>query len=149
MAAATSKKTHDGTSYLYYVVEFPDEAVDGNIPMSVISHSWLNKNERGELTCLWPKRATDSQRIQLIRNHEFPSSFTSGNNVNIKYKSFTYEKALSKMNALENMQSVDQSEVSEVKTRKRSTHKPKHFEDFISSSGSEEFENKTHEKSNN
>ncbi|KAK4887466.1 hypothetical protein RN001_003737 [Aquatica leii] len=125
-------------SYLYYVVEFPDEAVDGNIPMSVISHSWLSRNEKGDLTCLWPKRGTNSQRIQLIRNHEFPSSFTSGNNVNIKYRSFTYEKALSKMNALQNMQSVDQSEVSEVETRKRGTHKPKHFEYFISSSGSEE-----------
>ncbi|KAF5306540.1 hypothetical protein FQA39_LY08862 [Lamprigera yunnana] len=117
-------------NYSYYVVEFLDEAVDGNIPMSVISHSWLSKNEKGDLTCLWPKRAIDSKiPIDLESRISF---------IFYKWKQFTYEKALSKMNALENMQSVDQSEVSEVEIRKRGTHKSKHFEDFISSSGSEE-----------
>ncbi|KAF5284718.1 hypothetical protein FQR65_LT13420 [Abscondita terminalis] len=125
----------ESSSYLYYVVEFPDEIVNGDVPMSVISHTWVTRNEMDEPTCLWPQRATDNQRIQMRRNHEIPNIFTAGNHIRIKYKSSTYEKALSKMKELEDVQSVVQSAPSDLDTRKRG--KPKHYDDFTSSAESE------------
>ncbi|KAK4874726.1 hypothetical protein RN001_014086 [Aquatica leii] len=129
------------SSALYYVVEFPDEENNGITPLSVVSYKWLG----GANQCFWPGRAkADKERMKMVENHSSPKKDHTWTliRINVKYKSVSYERAVEKMNTLECVSSVTQSnESDESNAPKRRARRPRSiYEDYINNISSDNSE---------
>ncbi|KAG5872781.1 hypothetical protein JTB14_031553 [Gonioctena quinquepunctata] len=95
----------------YLVVEFPDEDTDGAIPMAIISSSWVVELG-GNLYCYWPNYfKSDLHKDKAIQNHT-PLSLEKCSQcpIVVKYSTNDYQKAMGKLQRLENNLENDYSE---------------------------------------
>lgn len=71
------------------VVEFPEEGdEDGNIPMDIISGTWVFLEPDGQQMCYWPPFKTDLAKNKAVVNHQqFEKDRAGTCIINIKYRS--------------------------------------------------------------
>lgn len=70
----------------FYVVEFPDEKENGNIPVSIIPNIWVTC-ENNEPVCWWPSfRSEEEKKKAIMRKAAFNKEDCQMCPINIKYK---------------------------------------------------------------
>ncbi|KAG5869517.1 hypothetical protein JTB14_024561 [Gonioctena quinquepunctata] len=110
-----------------------DEDTDGAIPMAIISSSWVVELG-GNLYCYWPNYfKSDLHKDKAIQNHT-PLSLEkcSQSPIVVKYSTNDYQKAMGKLQRLENnLESETESEMKKRKHKKKfilnmkmTTHSP-------------------------
>ncbi|XP_022902694.1 uncharacterized protein [Onthophagus taurus] len=85
----------------FAVVEFPEEEINGTMPLAIISNAWLVE-ENMDMMCWWPSYIkSDSEREKLIVNRTpLDKSKCDKCLVNVIYSSSHYTNALTKLNFL-------------------------------------------------
>ncbi|CAH0546591.1 unnamed protein product [Brassicogethes aeneus] len=102
----------------YYLVEFPEEFQDGQIPMAIIPKTWLLGNSH----CLWPNFKNEKDKIKAIINKNPPEKDSDRCKILIKYKTDSYNKAVEK---LKKMEKVYVSQLSQSDSDNETLKRPK------------------------
>ncbi|XP_074034254.1 uncharacterized protein isoform X2 [Leptinotarsa decemlineata] len=101
----------------YFIVEFPDEQANGQTPMAVVPYTWLTIDIVNHVRCLWPQNMKSNvEMAKAVENKIVLNSKDSQCRlceVNIKFKTNDYEKAISRLKLLENESSISSAHSSE------------------------------------
>ncbi|CAH0553200.1 unnamed protein product [Brassicogethes aeneus] len=90
----------------YYLVEFPEEFENGQLPMAIIPKTWLVGNKQ----CLWPSFKNEKDKIKAVKNKNPPKEGSDRCQILIKYKTDSYEKAVEKLKKMEKASQLSQSD---------------------------------------
>ncbi|GJQ67589.1 hypothetical protein Trydic_g8395 [Trypoxylus dichotomus] len=91
----------------FAIVEFPEEEVNGSIPLGIISTTWLVE-ENCETYCLWPsyiKNASEREKI-IVNRLSLDKAKCDKCYVNVVYSSSHYQNAINKLKLLEKASNI-------------------------------------------
>ncbi|CAH0563130.1 unnamed protein product [Brassicogethes aeneus] len=112
-------------NFSFYIVEFPQEEVNGSCPMAIVSKRSVFKDDEIDY-CWWPNFKTDRAREHAVKNHDLVGP-ENGSMYQIKYKYEidNYEKAHRKLRQLETTSDVE----SEIEAKRKPQTQT--FRDFV------------------